>query len=411
MIPRARREALVQAARAAGVPLVEDNPYGDLWFDQAPPPAMASWWPEGSVYLGSFSKVLTPGFRLGYIVAPAELMPKLLQAKQASDLHTPSFNQRVVHEVVRNGFLDQHVPTIRARYRAQRDAMEAALRRHMPAGTTWRAPQGGMFFWLRLAEGLDALQLLEHAVAAGVAFVPGAPFYAHAPDPRAMRLSFVTLSPSDIEIGITALGRVLHEALSAVAGGHAMTHTLADLRAAAAIVHAHVPATPQHPWPLLRERCGLQLWVKHENHTPVGAFKLRGGIVYFERLLAGGARPGGVVCATRGNHGQSIALAARQHGLSVTIVVPHGNSREKNAAMRALGATLIEHGDDFQSAREHAQALAAQHGWHMVPSFHVDLVAGVASYCARAVRRRRQARRRGGADRPRLGRLRCDRRA
>jgi len=159
-----------------------------------------------------------------------------------------------------------------------------------------------------------------------------------------------------------------------------MTHTLAQLRAAAAIVHAHVPPTPQHPWPLLRERCGLQLWVKHENHTPVGAFKLRGGIVYFERLLAGGARPGGVVCATRGNHGQSIAMAARQHGLSVTIVVPHGNSREKNAAMRALGATLIEHGDDFQSAREHAQALAAQHSWHMVPSFHADLVAGVASY-------------------------------
>jgi 2-aminoadipate transaminase len=215
VIPRARREALVQAARAGGVPLVEDNPYGDLWFDEAPPPAMASWWPEGSVYLGSFSKVLTPGFRLGYIVAPTELMPKLLQAKQASDLHTPSFNQRVVHEVVRNGFLDQHVPTIRARYRAQRDAMEAALRRHMPAGTTWRAPRGGMFFWLRLAEGLDALQLLEHAVAAGVAFVPGAPFYAHTPDLRAMRLSFVTLSPADIDAGVAALGRVLHEALSA----------------------------------------------------------------------------------------------------------------------------------------------------------------------------------------------------
>ena len=215
VIARARREALVQAARNAGVPLVEDNPYGDLWFDEAPPPALASWWPEGCLYLGSFSKVLTPGFRLGYLVAPPQLMPKLLQAKQASDLHTPSFNQRVVHEVVRNGFLDEHVPTIRARYRAQRDAMEGALRRHMPAGTQWRAPHGGMFFWLRLPPGLDAMQLLEPAVSAGVAFVPGAPFFAHTPDPRALRLSFVTLSPGDIEQGVTLLGRVLHEALSA----------------------------------------------------------------------------------------------------------------------------------------------------------------------------------------------------
>ena len=159
-----------------------------------------------------------------------------------------------------------------------------------------------------------------------------------------------------------------------------MRLTLAELRAAAAIVHAHVAPTPQHEWPLLRERCGMQLWVKHENHTPVGAFKLRGGLVYLERLVAGGTRPRGVASATRGNHGQSIALAARQHGLPVTIVVPHGNSREKNAAIRALGAMLIEHGDDFQAAREHAQALAEQHGWHMVPSFHADLVAGVASY-------------------------------
>jgi 2-aminoadipate transaminase len=214
VIPRARREALAHAARAAGVPLLEDNPYGDLWFDEAPPAAAASWWPEGSVYLGSFSKVLTPGFRLGYIVAPADVMPKLLQAKQASDLHTPGFNQRVVYEVVRDGFLDRHVPTIRARYRAQRDAMEAALRRHMPAGTTWRAPHGGMFFWLRLPVGLDAMQLLEQAVAAGVAFVPGAPFYAHAPDPRSLRLSFVTLSPADIAHGVGLLGRVLHEALA-----------------------------------------------------------------------------------------------------------------------------------------------------------------------------------------------------
>ncbi|MCW5661307.1 MAG: PLP-dependent aminotransferase family protein [Burkholderiaceae bacterium] len=217
VIPRARREALVQAARSARVPLVEDNPYGDLWFDEPPPPALSSLWPEGCIYLGSFSKVLTPGFRLGYLVAPPALAPKLLQAKQAADLHTPGFNQRVVYEVVRDGFLDQHVPTIRARYRAQRDAMETALQRHMPAGTSWHAPRGGMFFWLRLPEGLDAMQLLESAVAAGVAYVPGAPFYAHAPDARALRLSFVTLSPADIAEGVAALGRVLQQAHAALA--------------------------------------------------------------------------------------------------------------------------------------------------------------------------------------------------
>ncbi len=155
---------------------------------------------------------------------------------------------------------------------------------------------------------------------------------------------------------------------------------LQELRAAAALVHAHIAPTPQHHWPLLDERCGATVFVKHENHTPVGAFKLRGGIVYFGRLMARGEHIRGVICATRGNHGQSIALAARHHGLQAVIVVPHGNSREKNAAMRAQGAELIEHGSDFQAAREHAQALAARDGLHMVPSFHPDLVLGVASY-------------------------------
>lgn len=161
---------------------------------------------------------------------------------------------------------------------------------------------------------------------------------------------------------------------------------LANLQDAARCVHAVLPATPQYRWPLLealvapRPDDGTELWVKHENHTAAGAFKIRGGLVYFERLLAAGHRPAGVVSATRGNHGQSIGFAARRHGLPAVIVVPHGNSREKNAAMRAFGAELIEFGDDFQAAREHAQALAAQRGWHMVPSFHADLVAGVGSY-------------------------------
>ena len=166
-----------------------------------------------------------------------------------------------------------------------------------------------------------------------------------------------------------------------------MTLSLDQLRAAARTVHAVLPPTPQYRWPLLeagfagRPGDGTQLWLKHENHTPVGAFKVRGGLVYLDRLMRGGGeRPPGLVSATRGNHGQSIALAAARHGVPVLIVVPHGNSREKNAAMRALGAELVEAGDDFQAARGHAQGLAAQRGWPMVPSFHPDLVAGVASY-------------------------------
>ncbi|MCH7345620.1 PLP-dependent aminotransferase family protein [Pelomonas sp. CA6] len=209
-----RRQALVAAARQAHVPIVEDNPYGDLWFDQPPPPSLASLWPEGTVYLGSFSKVLTPGFRLGWLVAPPALYPKLLQAKQAADLHTPGFNQRVVHEVIKNGFLDQHVPSIRARYKANRDAMAVALREYLPEGCEWQSPEGGMFFWIRLPEGLDAMALLPRAVDAGVAYVPGAAFYAHQPDPRTLRLSFVTLTPELIAEGVEKLCRVLHEALA-----------------------------------------------------------------------------------------------------------------------------------------------------------------------------------------------------
>ncbi len=215
-----RRAEVVEAARKAGVPIVEDNPYGDLWFDQPPPDALSSLWPEGSIYLGSFSKVLTPGFRLGYVIAPPELFPKLLQAKQAADLHTPGFNQRVVHEVIRNGFLDQHVPSIRARYKANRDAMAAALREHLPPGCDWQSPEGGMFFWIRLPAGLDAMALLPRAVDAGVAYVPGAAFYAQRPDARTLRLSFVTLTPTLIAEGVAKLGRMLHEALE-VAAEHA----------------------------------------------------------------------------------------------------------------------------------------------------------------------------------------------
>jgi 2-aminoadipate transaminase len=208
----ARRAAVVARAQALNLPLVEDNPYGDLWFDAPPPPPLAARWPDGTVYLGSFSKVLAPGLRLGYVVAPAPLVPKLLQAKQAADLHTPGFNQRVVHEVIRDGFLDTHVPTIRARYQAQRDAMRAALEAHMPAGCHWTVPTGGMFFWVELPAGVDAIALLPKAVANGVAFVPGSAFFAEQARANTMRLSFVTVPPEQIERGIRALAETLKEA-------------------------------------------------------------------------------------------------------------------------------------------------------------------------------------------------------
>ena len=155
--------------------------------------------------------------------------------------------------------------------------------------------------------------------------------------------------------------------------------TLDQLDDAAKLVHEHVPPTPQHRWPLIDEALGTEAWLKHENHTALGAFKIRGGIVYMHRLMER-EHPSGLVTATRGNHGQAIGAAARRYGVPLTIVVPHGNSREKNEAMRAQGATLLEVGDDFQESFEHATALAEEHGWHQVANFHPDLLAGVASY-------------------------------
>ncbi len=156
--------------------------------------------------------------------------------------------------------------------------------------------------------------------------------------------------------------------------------SLHDIEAAATVVYRAFGPTPQYCWGQLSDRLGATCWLKHENHTPVGAFKIRGGLTYFDQLARSGALPSEVISATRGNHGQSIGWAARAHGVACTIVVPQGNSTEKNAAMRALGVTLIEHGTDFQESREHAMALAAQRGAHMVPSFHADLLRGVATY-------------------------------
>jgi 2-aminoadipate transaminase len=208
-----RRHALVHRASGLGLPLVEDNPYGDLWFDAPPPAPLTARNPDGCIYLGSFSKILAPGLRLGYLVAPKAIFPKLLQAKQAADLHSPGFNQRVVAEVMKDGFLDRHVPTIRALYKSQRDAMLAALTREMKdLGVEWNTPDGGMFLWVRLPEGMSAIDLLPRAVEKGVAFVPGAPFYAQEPDARALRLSFVTATSEQIATGVAALAQAIRDA-------------------------------------------------------------------------------------------------------------------------------------------------------------------------------------------------------
>ncbi|MEO7401067.1 MAG: PLP-dependent aminotransferase family protein [Polaromonas sp.] len=211
----ARRAALSAEAARLGLPLVEDNPYGDLWFDTPPPLPLTARNPEGCIYLGSFSKVLAPGLRLGFMVAPLSVYPKLLQAKQAADLHSPGFNQRMVAEVMKDGFLDRHVPTIRALYKSQRDAMLAAMRREMPEGVSWNTPAGGMFLWVRLPEGMNAIELLPRAVERNVAFVPGWAFYAEKADARTLRLSFVTSSVTQINTGIAALAAAIRGQLPA----------------------------------------------------------------------------------------------------------------------------------------------------------------------------------------------------
>jgi threonine dehydratase len=156
--------------------------------------------------------------------------------------------------------------------------------------------------------------------------------------------------------------------------------TLSELESVLQLVHANVLPTLQYAWPLLKVRTGVEVVVKHENHTSIGAFKVRGGVVYFNRLKRGRPQVQGIVTATRGNHGQSLAFAGARAGVAVTIVVPRGNSNEKNAAMRSLGAELIECGRDFDEAKEHAVQIAAERGLEYAPSFHRGFVVGVATY-------------------------------
>jgi threonine dehydratase len=162
--------------------------------------------------------------------------------------------------------------------------------------------------------------------------------------------------------------------------------SLDALEAAASLIYRSMPPTPQYRWPLLDQRAGASVWVKHENHTPTGAFKVRGGLVYLDNLCRNASKPDGVISATRGNHGQSVGFAARCYGIPAAVVVPLGNSIEKNAAMRALGVDVIERGHDFQAASEAADGIALERGWHRFPSFHPLLVLGVGTYALELLR-------------------------
>lgn len=204
-----RREELVQICSDMNIPLIEDNPYGDLGYVKPALPKMLSMNPKGVVYMGSFSKVLTPGIRLGYVVAPTPLVRKLEQAKQAADLHTAQITQMVVYETIKDGFLDQHIPTIRKLYGERCQAMLDAMTEFFPEGVTWTHPDGGMFIWVTLPKHIDSTPLLAEAVKEKVAFVPGAPFFANNPEVNHFRLSFVTVEPAVIREGISRLGKLI----------------------------------------------------------------------------------------------------------------------------------------------------------------------------------------------------------
>ncbi|WP_028104186.1 aminotransferase-like domain-containing protein [Pseudoduganella violaceinigra] len=204
-----RRQELVETCARLNLPLIEDDPYGALSYTGQPSPKMIAMNPEGVIYMGSFSKVLTPGIRLGYVVAPLPMVRRLELAKQAADLHTAQLTQMVVHEVVKDGFLDQHIPTIRELYGNQCKAMLDAMDQHFPKEATWTKPDGGMFIWVELPAHINAMELLDEAIKNKIAFVPGAPFYANEPATNTLRLSFVTVPPERIHAGIEVLGKLI----------------------------------------------------------------------------------------------------------------------------------------------------------------------------------------------------------
>jgi 2-aminoadipate transaminase len=204
-----RRQQLVETCARLNLPLIEDDPYGALSYTGQPSPKMIAMNPEGVIYMGSFSKVLTPGIRLGYVVAPLPMVRRLELAKQAADLHTAQLTQMVVHEVVKDGFLDKHIPTIRELYGNQCKAMLDAMDQHFPKEATWTKPDGGMFIWVELPQHINAMELLDEAIKSKIAFVPGAPFYANEPATNTLRLSFVTVPPERIRAGIEVLGKLI----------------------------------------------------------------------------------------------------------------------------------------------------------------------------------------------------------
>ena len=206
-----RRAALAAAARRFDFWLVEDDPYGELWYREAPPESLRLHAPERTLRVGSFSKVLAPGLRLGYVVGPRPAIELLARLKQATDLHTATLTQHVVARVLRDGLLDAQLPRVRSLYASQAAAMLAALRAHMPPGVRWTEPAGGMFVWLTLPPRIDTLRLLDRALAAGVAFVPGAPFYADNARHDTLRLSFVTVPAEAIDRGVALLAGLIEE--------------------------------------------------------------------------------------------------------------------------------------------------------------------------------------------------------
>ena len=204
-----RRIALVETCARRGLPLIEDDPYGSLSYRGEPLPKMLTMNPSGVIYMGSFSKVLTPGIRLGYVVGPTPLIRKLEQAKQAADLHTSQLTQMVVYEAIKDGFLAKHIPSIRTLYANQCQVMLDALAEFAPEGVKWNKPEGGMFIWVTLPKHIDCMQLLEEAIAQKVAFVPGAPFYANEPEKNTLCLSFVTVPPEKIREGVSILAKLI----------------------------------------------------------------------------------------------------------------------------------------------------------------------------------------------------------